>query len=185
MKIHSCCRMILSVCLLVSVNGMGAQETPQKAPSKEYVRSEAMVPMRDGVKLHVVMLRPVGSESTGDPLPFLMERTPYGVDNNSSKTVNGSKPELAVPIKLAGRVLGVFHLESSRLAPSDNILVHEIAHLIARFLTSNGKHLVRKARESARAAVAENVTKPYRATSDKNPAETNLRRAAAGEASRA
>jgi len=81
--------------------------------------------------------------------------------------------------------LGVFHLESSRLAPSDNILVHEIAHLIARFLTSNGKHLVRKARESARAAVAENVTKPYRATSDKNPAETNLRRAAAGEASRA
>ena len=47
------------------------------------------------VKLHVVILRPVGSESAGEPLPFLMERTPYGVDNNSSRSVNMSKPELA------------------------------------------------------------------------------------------
>src|SRR5256885_11269554 len=97
----------------------------------------------------------------------------------------GSKPELAVPIKLAARVMGVLHVASSRLAASDNILVHEVAHLIARFLTSNGKHLVRKARERAAAAKAENPVKPYRATSEKNPAETNLRRAAAGEASRA
>jgi putative CocE/NonD family hydrolase len=53
-----------------------------------------MVPVRDGVKLHVVILRPEGSE-TGEPLPFLMERTPYGVDNSSSNSVNSSKPELA------------------------------------------------------------------------------------------
>jgi putative CocE/NonD family hydrolase len=95
MKIRSCRRMILSVCLLISVVAARAQEAPQKAGSKEYARSEAMVPMRDGVKLHVVMLRPVGSESAGEPLPFLMERTPYGVDNNSSKSVNINKPELA------------------------------------------------------------------------------------------
>jgi hypothetical protein len=97
----------------------------------------------------------------------------------------GSKPELAVPIKLAARVMGVLHVASSRLSASDNILVHEVAHLIARFLTSNGKHLVRKAREKAAAEASGNVAKPYRATSDKNPAETNLRRAAAGEGSRA
>lgn len=97
----------------------------------------------------------------------------------------GSKPELAVPIKLAARVMGVLHVRSSRLAPSDNILVHEVAHLIARFLTSNGKHLVRKAREKAAATTEGNLVKPYRATSEKNPAETNLRRAAAGEGSRA
>src|SRR5580704_16792744 len=95
MKIRGCRRMILSVCLLVSVGGVGAQETPQKAPLKEYTRSEAMVPMRDGVKLHVVILRPAGSESAGEPLPFLMERTPYGTDRNSSKSVNMMKPELA------------------------------------------------------------------------------------------
>jgi putative CocE/NonD family hydrolase len=61
----------------------------------EYVRSEAMIPVRDGVKLHVVILRPVGSEASGEPLPFLMTRTPYGVDGASSESVNRSKPELA------------------------------------------------------------------------------------------
>jgi putative CocE/NonD family hydrolase len=59
-----------------------------------YVRTEAMIPVRDGVKLHAVILRPKGSEM-GDPLPFLMERTPYGVSYYDSKSVNASKPELA------------------------------------------------------------------------------------------
>ncbi len=62
---------------------------------RKYVRSEAMVPVRDGAKLHVVILRPEGSETSGEPLPILMERTPYGVDGESSRGVNGSKPELA------------------------------------------------------------------------------------------
>ncbi len=62
---------------------------------RDYVKSEAMVPMRDGAKLHVVILRPAGSESAGGALPFLLERTPYGTDGNSSTSVNVSKPELA------------------------------------------------------------------------------------------
>jgi putative CocE/NonD family hydrolase len=95
MKVLRYCRAAFVVGLLVSVAVLRAQESPQKAESKEYTRSEAMVPMRDGVKLHVVMLRPVGSESAGEPLPFLMERTPYGTDHNSSKSVNVTKPELA------------------------------------------------------------------------------------------
>jgi len=89
------------------------------------------------------------------------------------------RPELAVPIKLAGRVLGVLHVESSRLSSKDNIMVHEVTHLIARSLTSNGKHLVRKAREAAGIGVAESVVKPYRATSDKNAVDATARRAAA------
>jgi putative CocE/NonD family hydrolase len=60
-----------------------------------YSRTVVMMPMRDGVKLHAVILRPVGSENSGKPLPFLMERTPYGTDDNSSESVNSSKPELA------------------------------------------------------------------------------------------
>ncbi len=62
---------------------------------RKYVRSEAMIPARDGVKLHVAILRPEGSETSGEPLPILLERTPYGVDGESSRGVNGSKPELA------------------------------------------------------------------------------------------
>ncbi|HEY2040086.1 MAG TPA: CocE/NonD family hydrolase [Edaphobacter sp.] len=62
---------------------------------RNYTRTEAMVPMRDGVKLHLVILRPDGSDRSGDPLPFLMERTPYGVDGESSRSLNASKPELA------------------------------------------------------------------------------------------
>jgi len=60
-----------------------------------YTRSVVMMPMRDGVKLHAVILRPVGSETSGAPLPFMMQRTPYGTDDNSSDSVNSSKPELA------------------------------------------------------------------------------------------
>jgi putative CocE/NonD family hydrolase len=62
---------------------------------REYTRQEVMMPMRDGVRLHAVILRPVGSESSGEALPFLMERTPYGVDGYTSEVVNRSKPELA------------------------------------------------------------------------------------------
>lgn len=63
--------------------------------ARVYSRSVVMIPMRDGVKLHAVIMRPAGSESSGPPLPFLMQRTPYGTDDNTSESVNSSKPELA------------------------------------------------------------------------------------------
>lgn len=61
---------------------------------REYTRQDAMIPMRDGVHLHAVILRPAQSDP-GQRLPFLLDRTPYGVDNVSSLFVNESKPELA------------------------------------------------------------------------------------------
>ena len=61
----------------------------------EYVRSEVMIPVRDGVTLHTVILRPVGSEKSGEALPFLMTRTPYGVDGYNDVAVKLGKPELA------------------------------------------------------------------------------------------
>lgn len=61
----------------------------------KYVRSEVMIPVRDGVELHTVILRPEGSDKSGPPLPFLMTRTPYGVAGNSPETPEVSKPELA------------------------------------------------------------------------------------------
>ena len=61
---------------------------------RQYTRQQVTIPMRDGVKLHAVILRPAGSES-GEALPFLLERTPYGVDDETSVTTNRERPELA------------------------------------------------------------------------------------------
>ncbi|MGN6376530.1 MAG: CocE/NonD family hydrolase [Sphingomonas sp.] len=43
----------------------------------DYVRREVMIPMRDGVKLHTVILIPKGAHD----LPMLLERTPYNADS--------------------------------------------------------------------------------------------------------
>src|ERR1700722_13252857 len=40
--------------------------------------TEAMIPARDGVKLHTYIFSP---KNAGDKLPFLIERSPYGFDN--------------------------------------------------------------------------------------------------------
>ncbi len=61
----------------------------------KYVRSEVMIPARDGVELHTVIVRPEGSDKSGPSLPFLMQRTPYGVNGASFESVALSKSELA------------------------------------------------------------------------------------------
>ena len=65
----------------------GAQ-TPAPAPSAAalrtdsilatYDKTDVMVPMRDGVKLHTTLYVPRGRT---DPLPIIFARTPYGIAN--------------------------------------------------------------------------------------------------------
>lgn len=50
--------------------------------SFDFERREAMVPMRDGVRLYTVILVPRGRE--GEAMPILLTRTPYGADRASS-----------------------------------------------------------------------------------------------------
>ncbi|HEX4320667.1 MAG TPA: CocE/NonD family hydrolase [Acidobacteriaceae bacterium] len=57
-----------------------------------YERSEAMIPVRDGVKLHVVILTPIDIPG---PLPILMQRTPYGVDGTNDASFFRGRPDLA------------------------------------------------------------------------------------------
>lgn len=59
---------------------------------RPYSRQEVMIPMRDGIHLHAVILRPT---DTKEPLPFLMQRTPYGVDGSTPDTINAGYTELA------------------------------------------------------------------------------------------
>ena len=58
----------------------------------DYRRSEAMIPMRDGVKLHAVILKP---EDIKEQLPILLMRTPYGVDGTTRGSFFAERPELA------------------------------------------------------------------------------------------
>ena len=58
----------------------------------EYQRTEVMIPMRDGIKLHAVILKPA---DIATPLPILMQRTPYGVDGTTRASFFSQRPELA------------------------------------------------------------------------------------------
>src|ERR1700757_4907818 len=49
--------------------------------SFDYVRREAMIPMRDGVKLHTVILVPKSAKG----LPMLMTRTPYNAGERTGR----------------------------------------------------------------------------------------------------
>jgi uncharacterized protein len=57
--------------------------TAVQAQDSAYTRTEAMVPMRDGVRLFTVILSPRQATS---PQPLLMDRTPYGVAGPISLT---------------------------------------------------------------------------------------------------
>jgi len=65
--------------------------TPAPDTRVAFKRTEAMIPMRDGVKLFTVILTP---EVQTENLPIYMERTPYGVAGWSSNRLNGAKTEL-------------------------------------------------------------------------------------------
>jgi putative CocE/NonD family hydrolase len=58
----------------------------------DYQRSEVMIPMRDGVKLHAVILKPADIAA---PLPLLIERTPYGANRMDRAEISFARPELA------------------------------------------------------------------------------------------
>jgi uncharacterized protein len=74
------------VSALLCVHPAAAQTTtlPSEMPAKvepamatwDYTRREVMIPMRDGVKLHTVILVPKGAKGT----PILLTRTPYSAD---------------------------------------------------------------------------------------------------------
>jgi putative CocE/NonD family hydrolase len=74
--------------LLASSSTSQAQTLPNETPGKftptndgfEYVRRDVMIPMRDGVKLHTVILVPKGAKSA----PILLTRTPYNATDLTS-----------------------------------------------------------------------------------------------------
>jgi putative CocE/NonD family hydrolase len=63
-----------------------------KKSEDKYTRQEVMIPMRDGIKLHTVIFTP---KSEVAALPFLIERTPYGVNDYISPEKNTYVKDMA------------------------------------------------------------------------------------------
>jgi putative CocE/NonD family hydrolase len=111
MKLTNCSRllMLLVVALLVLlwIEPSAAQTTPRypalpsetpdrfdpKTDSFDYVRREVMIPMRDGVKLHTVILIPKISKDA----PILLTRTPYNANDLTSNDPRGGEGVDAPP----------------------------------------------------------------------------------------
>jgi len=53
-----------------------------------YIKREAYIPMRDGVRLYTAIYIPKNEQ--GGPYPFLMERTPYSAGPYGDSIYRGS-----------------------------------------------------------------------------------------------
>src|SRR5882757_404006 len=67
-------------------------ETPAKlntmTDSFDYVKRDVMIPMRDGIKLHTVVVIPKGARNA----PILLTRTPY---NASKRAARNNSPHMS------------------------------------------------------------------------------------------
>ena len=83
------------VSLLCGISFAQAQSLPSETPAEfhavtdsfDYVKRDVMIPMRDGVKLHTVIVIPKGAKNA----PILLTRTPY---NASAQLSHNSSPHL-------------------------------------------------------------------------------------------
>ncbi len=80
--------LFLSVLALICV----ATFAPANAQQEPFNRTEAMIPMRDGVRLNTRIYAPI---RTNEQFPFLLLRTPYGIGNSTPAQIAAALPELA------------------------------------------------------------------------------------------
>src|ERR1700750_2665469 len=77
---------------LLAVAAYQAQTLPSESPQEfkptnyglEYERREVMIPMRDGVKLHTVIIVPKSVIEAKQKAPILLTRTPYNATELTS-----------------------------------------------------------------------------------------------------
>ncbi|HTH68980.1 MAG TPA: CocE/NonD family hydrolase, partial [Rhodanobacter sp.] len=97
----ACLKPVLFALLLTLGGTLQAAETPQakypdypsETPTKfvpstagfDYVKRDVMIPMRDGVKLHTVILVPKGARHAG----ILLTRTPYDANALTTHSMSG------------------------------------------------------------------------------------------------
>src|SRR6186713_669220 len=79
-------RALVAVACFAAVAPIAAQQ-----PAAPFTRTEAMIPMRDGVRLFTQVYAPA---KAAEPLPILLLRTPYGIGNMSPEALATALPEL-------------------------------------------------------------------------------------------
>lgn len=93
----------------LTIAPLAAQTTPKSADAtaREWSVTAAEIPMRDGVKLHTLIAAP---RHPTVPLPFLMQRTPYGTPDQ----IVASLPADAARELAESGTIQVAHLFRSR-----------------------------------------------------------------------
>jgi putative CocE/NonD family hydrolase len=66
--------------VLLLIGAVASPAAAQPKPDDRFDRTEAMVPMRDGVKLYTLVYVP---KKAVEPLPIIFIRTPYGIDGRA------------------------------------------------------------------------------------------------------
>ena len=122
----------------------------QVKPS-DYTRAEAMIPMRDGVRLYTTIDAP---KTSTQPLPILLLRTPYGLGAATAEQTATSLTELSeagyiiVRQDIRGRFKseGEFVMFRQPRDPKDKNAIDEssdtydtIAYLLAKVPNNNGR----------------------------------------------
>ena len=80
-----------SLLLLIVLLGFSYEARAQYKPT-DYVRTEAMIPMRDGVRLYTTIDAPAHPT---EPLPILLLRTPYGLGDTKPDQLATALTELS------------------------------------------------------------------------------------------
>jgi putative CocE/NonD family hydrolase len=105
--VSSAGRALIAALLLAGVPPAGAQTPPgtpdipptftQPTASFDYVKREAMIPMRDGVRLYTVIVVPKGAKDA----PMILTRTPY---NASQRTTRSTSPHMLATLSQGDEV---------------------------------------------------------------------------------
>lgn len=117
----------------------------QTAPDFEYKRTIEMIPMRDGVKLFTVILTPT---YPAEPLPILLQRTPYGARYSEDTTYHFTDNYIYVYQDIRGKYrsegtmeihLPLIHLETKDAVDESTDTWDTIDWLVKNVPGNNGK----------------------------------------------
>jgi putative CocE/NonD family hydrolase len=93
----------------------------------QYVRREAMIPMRDGAKLYAVLIIPKGATAGAAKFPIMLDRTPYSADKATSRGNFGPLPEnilstLSAELVRAGYIVAVEDVRGKYKSEGDYVM---------------------------------------------------------------